>query len=124
MIEVNPLSGKIVWSYGSNDISPIAGHIITPNWGERPAGGLTIIAGTGTSLAPDNRVIVVNQMGVIVWQYGQGGVADNGPNQQNVPVSAIQLLNHYILITDQANNRMIEVNLFHHIVWSYGPPPV
>jgi outer membrane protein assembly factor BamB len=124
VIEVNPMNGKIVWSYGSNDpndMTPVAGHIIAPNWAERLSGGLTIIAGTGTSQVPDNRVIVVNQCGVIVWQYGQGGVAGNGPNQLNVPVCAIQLPNHDILITDQANNRIIEVNLLHQIVWSYGP---
>ncbi|HEY3421427.1 MAG TPA: PQQ-binding-like beta-propeller repeat protein [Methanomassiliicoccales archaeon] len=124
VIEINPLNGNIVWSYGSNnpnDMTPIAGHIIAPNWAERLSGGLTIMAGTGTSLVPDNRVIVVNQWGAIVWQYGQGGVAGNGPNQLNVPVCAIQLPNHDILITDQANNRIIEVNLFHQVVWSYGP---
>jgi outer membrane protein assembly factor BamB len=124
VIEVNPLSGKIVWSFGSNDpndMTPIAGHIIAPNWAERLSGGLTIMAGTGTTLVPDNRVIVVNQCGEIVWQYGQGGVAGDGPNQLNAPVCAIQLPNHDILITDQANNRIIEVNLLHHIVWSYGP---
>ena len=124
VIEINPLDNHIVWSFGSNDpndSTPIAGHIIAPNWAERLAGGLTIIAGTGTSAVPDNRVIVVNQMGTIVWQYGQGGVAGDGPNQLDVPVCAIQLPNDDILITDQANNRIIEVNLFHHIVWSYGP---
>jgi hypothetical protein len=124
VIEINPFDNHIVWSFGSNDPNdntPIAGHIIAPNWAERLAGGLTIIAGTGTSAVPDNRVIVVNQMGMIVWQYGQGGVAGNGPNQLDVPVSAIQLPNHDFLITDQANNRIIEVNFFHHIVWSYGP---
>ena len=124
VIELNPLDGKIVWSFGSgdpNDTTPIAGHIIAPNWAERLAGGLTVIAGTGTGAVPDNRVIVVDQMGVIIWQYGQGGVAGNGTNELNVPVCVIQLPNHDLLITDQANNRIIEVNLFHHIIWTYGP---
>ena len=43
------------------------------------------------------------------------------PDLLNVPVFAIQLPNHDILITDQANNRIIEVNLQKQIVWSYGP---
>jgi hypothetical protein len=123
VIEVNH-NGEIVWSYGSgdpNDISTAPGHVIAPNWAERLAGGLTLIAGTGTSLVPDNRVIVVNQAGKIVLQYGQGGVAGSGRNQLNVPVAAIQLQNFNLLITDQANNRIIEVNLFQRTVWRYGP---
>ncbi len=123
VIEVNH-DGQIVWSYGSGDpndniIGP--GHVIAPNWAERVAGGLTLIAGTGTSLVPDNRVLLVDQAGKILWQYGQGGVAGSGPNQLNVPTAAIQLRNFNILITDQANNRIIEVNLFKKIVWQYGP---
>lgn len=124
VIEIDPNSSQIVWSYGSgdpNDINATPGHIIAPNWAERLAGGLTIIAGTGTSTAPDNRVIVVNEAGQIVWQYGQGGLNGTGPNLLNVPVCAIQLPNSDYLITDQGNNRIIEVNSAKQIVWSYGP---
>jgi len=108
----------IVWQFGSgdpSDCSPGPGHIIAPNDAERLGDGLTLIPGTGTSSCPDNRVIVVNQSGHIVWQYGQVG-----GNQLNVPVFAIQLPNHDILIVDQGNNRVIEVNKQYQIVWSYG----
>ncbi len=133
VVEINPATNKIVWSFGSNDpglCNPGPGTIIGTNWAERIGDGLTVIAGTGIPagadpLMPngcaDNRVIVVDQTGTIVWQYGQAGIAGNGPNQLNVPVSAVQLPNQDFLITDQANNRIIEVNLAGSIVWSYGP---
>lgn len=133
IVEIDPSSMKIVWSFGSNDPSacdPGNGTIIGSNWAERLANGLTVIAGTGIPagadpLMPngcaDNRVIVVDQAGDIVWQYGQAGVTGNGPNELNVPVAVIQLPNEDFLITDQGNNRIIEVNQTGSIVWSYGP---
>jgi hypothetical protein len=123
----------IVWSFGSGDptrCNPGPGAIIGTNGAERIADGLTVIAGTGipagaSSFLPngcvDNRVIVVNRGGNIVWQYGQAGVTGSGPNELNVPVFVIQLPNHHFLITDQGNNRIIEVNKKKQVVWSYGP---
>lgn len=123
----------IVWSFGSNNPSlcnPGPGAIIGTNGAERLAGGLTVMAGTGipAGASPampngcvDNRVIVVDQSGTIKWQYGQAGVAGSGQNQLNVPVFVIQLPNHHFLITDQGNNRIIEVNKLKQVVWSYGP---
>lgn len=133
VIEINPNTGNIVWSFGSNDpsngtVGPKS--VIGPNWAERLSNGLTLIAGTGIPSGADpalmngsvdNRVIVVNQTGKIVWQYGKGGVTGSGPNELNVPVAAIQLPNGNFLITDQGNNRIIEVNESKKIVWSYGP---
>jgi hypothetical protein len=131
VIEVNPLTKQIVWSFGSGNATlcnPGPGAVMGPNYAERLSGGLTLIAGTGvpsgvpgTTACADNRVFVVNQAGGIVWQYGQAGMTGSGPNLLNVPTSAIQLPNHDILITDQANNRVIEVALNHSIVWSYAP---
>jgi hypothetical protein len=124
VIEVNPLTKQIVWSFGSGNASrcnPGPGAVIAPNDAERLAGGYTLIAGTGTSTCADNRVIVVNSVGAIVWQFGRAGVAGNSSGLLNVPVFAIQLRNHDILMVDQGNNRVIEVNLTHRIVWSYGP---
>jgi hypothetical protein len=130
-IEVNAKK-QIVWSFGSGDPSlcnPGPGAIIGLNDAERLSDGLTLLSGTGipagaSSFMPngcvDNRVIVVDRAGNIVWQYGQAGVTGSGPNQLNVPVFAIQLPNHDFLITDQGNNRVIEVNKQKQIVWSYG----
>jgi outer membrane protein assembly factor BamB len=132
VIEVAP-DGHIVWSFGSGNptlCNPGPGSIIGLNDAERLSGGLSLLAGTGvpagstsdTKGCVDNRVIVVNQQGKIVWQYGQAGVTGSGPNQLNVPVFAIQLPSRNILIVDQGNNRVIEVDRnTKQVVWSYGP---
>jgi outer membrane protein assembly factor BamB len=104
--------------------------VVGTNDAER-VGNLTLIAGTGTppgadpsctatAGCPDNRVMLVNQDGQIVWQYGQAGVTGSGFNQLNTPVQNTYLPNGAILITDQANERVIEVNRDHQIVWQYG----
>jgi hypothetical protein len=133
VIEIDPHSRTIVWSFGSNNPSlcnPGPGSIIGTNDAERLANDLTVIAGTGIppGASPampngcvDNRVIVVNEEGQIVWQYGQAGVTGSNDNQLNVPVFVIQLPNRNFLIVDQGNNRVIEVNQAKHVVWSYGP---
>jgi len=126
VIEINP-SGKIVWSFGRgpNDFS--AKSIIGVNDAQR-VGILTLMAGTGTPAgvipqapdgAADNRVMLVGPFGNILWQYGQFGVTGSGPNQLNTPVQSTWLPDAHVLITDQANNRIIEVNLLKKIVWSY-----
>jgi hypothetical protein len=123
----------IVWSFGSGvstQCDPGPGTIIGLNDAERLSDGLTLLAGTGIppSTVPglkdgcvDNRVIVVNHAGQIVWQYGQAGMTGDGPNLLNVPVFAIQLPNHNIMIVDQSNERVIEVDKnTKQIVFSYG----
>jgi hypothetical protein len=117
-------SGKIAWSFGSGGPSqciPGADTVIAPNDAERLGDGLTLIVGTGTGACPDNRVIVVDEDGRIVFQYGQAGVAGAGANQLNVPVFAIQTASGDFLITDQANNRIIKVDLKKQILYKYGP---
>jgi outer membrane protein assembly factor BamB len=135
VIEVNPASHQVVWSFG--DGSNVAGphSIVGTNDAERINGGRTLIAGTGTpantdpscpvasfpSGCPDNRVIIVDQQGKIVWQYGQAGVTGSGPDQLNTPVQATALPDDgHFLITDQGNERVIEVNKAHKILWQYG----
>jgi hypothetical protein len=124
-------SHHVVWQFG--DGSSVAGphSIVGPNDAERVAGGLTLIAGTGTPAGADpsclnpngcvdNRVVLVNQAGAIVWQYGQAGVTGFGANQLNTPVQATALPYGNVLITDQGNQRVIEVTPTHQIVWQYG----
>src|SRR5579864_2727698 len=132
VIEVAP-DGHIVWTFGSGNptlCNPGPGAIIGLNDAERLSGGLTLLAGTGIPAGSasypkgcaDNRVIVVNQQGKIVWQYGQAGVTGSGPNELNTPVFAIQLPSRNIMVVDQANNRVIEIDKSSkQIVWSYGP---
>jgi hypothetical protein len=117
-----------VWSFGlgPNDFS--AKSIIGVNDVQR-VGQLTLMAGTGTPAgvipqapdgAPDNRVLLVDPFGKIVWQYGQFGQSGSGPNLLDTPVQCTWLpRNAHVLITDQANNRIIEVTLAKKIVWQY-----
>lgn len=133
IIEVNPVDKHIVWSFGSGNSSlcnPGSGAVIGPNGAERLSGGLTLVVGTGLPAnasdampkgCADDRVIVVNQTGQILWQYGEAGVSGSGPDMLDLPVFAVQLPDHNLLITDQGNNRIIEVNGTKQIVWSYGP---
>jgi hypothetical protein len=135
VVEVDRNTKKIVWSFGSGQstlCNPGPGAIIGLNDAERLSGGLTLLPGTGipANTVPglaggcvDNRVIVVNQDGHIVWQYGQAGVTGSGPNQLNVPVFALQLPNRNIMVVDQANERVIEISRFSKkIVFQYGGP--
>src|SRR5713226_4623944 len=125
--------GNIVWHFGLGpaDFSPAS--IIGTNDAQR-VGELTLMAGTGTpggqpeapnctnpSGCPDNRVLLVDRGGNIVWQYGKFGVTGSGPDQLNVPVQNTWLPNRHVLITDQANERIIEVDVATKgIVWQYG----
>jgi hypothetical protein len=127
VIEVDD-DGRIVWQFGlgPNDVS--ARSILGVNDAQR-VGPFTLMAGTGVPAGaeplcpngcPDNRVILVNPRGQIVWQYGQFGVTGAGPNQLSAPVQCTWLPNAHVLITDQGNQRIIEVNLRKQIVWQYG----
>jgi hypothetical protein len=127
VIEVTP-NGDIVWQFGigPNDFSPQS--ILGCNDSQR-VGPHTLMAGTGIppgvdpaapNGAADNRVILVNSGGNIIWQYGQFGVTGSGPNQLNTPVQNTWLPNRHILISDQANQRIIEVTWQKDIVWQYG----
>ena len=144
VIEVSP-NGKIVWQFGlgPKDFSPAS--IIGTNDAQR-VGSLTLMAGTGTpggqpeapqctdpNGCPDNRVLLVDRTGLILWQYGSFGPGGSGPDQLNTPVQNTWLPREndegsgipgvppgHVLITDQANERIIEVTLDKRIVWCFG----
>ena len=131
VIEVDG-NGHIVWQFGRGPADFTEESIIGTNDAQR-VGELTLMAGTGTpggqpeapdctnpNGCPDNRVLLVNRAGQIVWQYGQFGVTGAGPDQLSTPVQNTWLPNRHILITDQANERIIEVTLGKQIVWQYG----
>jgi hypothetical protein len=131
VIEIDP-TGNIVWQFGGGpaNVGPTA--IVGTNDAER-VGGLTLMSGTGipagaTPACPstciDNRVLLVNHHGKIVWQYGTFGVTGSGFNQLNTPVQNTYLPqsngDDHILITDQGNGRIIEVRRSDKaIVWEY-----
>jgi hypothetical protein len=128
VIEIS-LSGSIVWQFGNGPGDTSASAIVGTNDAER-VGSLTLMSGTGIppgattnckSGCVDNRVLLVDQGGNIVWQYGQFGVTGFGPNQLNTPVQNTFLPNGNVLITDQGNERIIEVQRSDNsIVWQYG----
>lgn len=126
VIEVTP-AGHIVWSFGlgPNDFSDRS--VIGVNDAQR-IGPFTLMAGTGTPPgvipqspdgAADNRVFIVNERKQILWQYGQFGQTGSGPDLLNTPVQCTFLPNNHILITDQGNNRIIEVTFQKKIAWQY-----
>src|SRR6266849_829707 len=122
-------AGNIVWQFGNGPGDTSANAIVGTNDAER-VGSLTLMSGTGIPPGAttnckkgcvDNRVLLVDQGGNIVWQYGQFGVTGFGPNQLNTPVQNTFLPNGNVLITDQGNERIIEVRMTDHaIVWQYG----
>ena len=134
VIEITP-TGNIVWTFGNGPHDASANAIAGTNDAERIPGGLTLISGTGVPAGTttsckkgcvDNRVLIVDRGDNIVWQYGQFGVSGFGPNQLNVPVQNTYLPvgltgTPSVLITDQSNERIIEVRISDHaIIWQYG----
>ena len=127
VIEVDA-QGKIVWQFGVGPNDVTATSIIGVNDAQR-IGSLTLMAGTGAPAGTepncangcaDNRVLIVDRAGHILWQFGKFGVTGAGPNELSAPVQSTFLPDTHVLITDQGNQRIIEVNLEHAIVWQYG----
>ena len=130
VIEIDP-AGNIVWQFGNGPGDTSANAIVGTNDAER-VGNFTLMSGTGIpagattnckrSGCVDNRVILVDSNGDIVWQYGEFGVTGFGPNQLNTPVQNTYLpTSGNVLITDQGNERIIEVRRTDNaIVWQYG----
>ncbi|HLX71990.1 MAG TPA: hypothetical protein VKV04_20435, partial [Verrucomicrobiae bacterium] len=123
-------NGNIIWQFGlgPNDFS--RNSILGCNDSQR-VGIFTLMAGTGTppGVIPqatngvvDNRVILVDPFKRIIWQYGQFGQTGSGRNQLSSPVQCTWLPDTDVLITDQGNNRIIEVNLGKRIVWQFPGP--
>ncbi len=128
IIEVDPKTHQIVWTFGNGSSTAGPKSVVAPN-DVQTVGPLNLISGTGAppgaeptcpSGCPDNRVMLVDIFGDVLWQYGEAGVTGSGPNQLNTPVQATFLPNFDVLITDQVNERVIEVTLYNQIVWQYG----
>lgn len=147
VIETNK-RGEVVWSFGLGPTGPTGPAYVNQSvYGVNDAervGKLTLMAGTGippgiTGTYPagivDNRVMFVNKHGNIIWQYGQFGQIGTGANLLNVPVQCTyvppschqyqhrqggcRVFTGTVLITDQGNNRVIEVNDKKQIVWTF-----
>jgi hypothetical protein len=128
VLEVDPQTHEIVWSFGDGSSTAGPTSVVAPNDFQR-VGKLSLVAGTGAPPGgepscpdgcADNRVMLINESGEIVWQYGQAGVTGWGFNQLNTPVQNTYLPNGDVLITDQGNQRVIEVTPYLQIVWQQG----
>jgi hypothetical protein len=139
VIEIDSNTHRVLWHFGNGSDLPGPKSIVGVNDAER-FGAFTLIAGTGippsnpalpgcadpVNGCPDNRVLIVDRGGDIIWQYGKGGITGSGPNELNAPVHSLFLTSFphhagaHVLITDQGNQRIILVNLAHKIVWQYG----
>jgi len=128
VLEVDPQTNEIIWSFGDGSSVASPTSVVAPNDFQR-VGGANLVAGTGAppgseptcpSGCPDNRVMLITRKGTIIWQYGTAGVTGSGFNQLNTPVQNTYLPNGDVLITDQGNQRVIEVNHGKQIVWQYG----
>ena len=94
VIEIDPPSHKIVWSFGGS--STAGPHTIVGTNDAERVGCFTLMAGTGVppnnppfepgcaNGCPDNRVILLDENKRIVCQYGQTGVAGSGPDRKSV----------------------------------------
>lgn len=120
--------GHIVWSWGLGPHDFTANSALGVNDAER-VGNDTLMAATGIppKVDPyckkgcaDNRVLLVDPQGNIVWQYGQFGVTGSGDNELNAPVQATGAPDKTVYITDQGNQRIIQVDKDKNILWQYG----
>ncbi len=122
--------GTIHWSFGDGSAAPGPTSVVGPNDAERLPDGTTLISGSGAPQmadpacktpggCADNRVILVDASGKITWQYGASPGADAGSESLSTPVCARMLAGGNVLITDQGNNRIIEVTRAKAIVWQY-----
>jgi hypothetical protein len=115
-------AGNVAWTFGDGSSTAGPHSVVGPNDAERLPDGSTLISGTGAPLGLDptctvtggcidNRVLIVDGSGAITWQYG--------PAELNAPVAARLLPGGNVLITDQGNNRIVEVTPAKTVAWQY-----
>lgn len=114
VIEIDPVTQKIVWSFGG-DPGDRPKFLRAPRWASRLSNGNTLIADTG-----NHRVLEVTPEGEIVWQYGEPGRAGCAGQGLFKPSSAVRSASGNTLITDSGNHRLVEVSPEGKVVWQYG----
>ncbi|HEY9898166.1 MAG TPA: hypothetical protein V6D00_03185 [Pantanalinema sp.] len=113
VIEVDPLSSKVVWAFGES--SDRTRTLRAPRWAGRLAGGHTLVADTG-----NHRVVEVSPEGEIAWSHGETGRAGCAGQALFKPHSAVRTPEGGTLIADTGNHRVIEVDEAGAVVWQYG----
>ncbi|MGV3525059.1 MAG: hypothetical protein ACO1RX_12585 [Candidatus Sericytochromatia bacterium] len=56
----------------------------------------------------------------IIWQYGEKGVMGSRPGLLGHPRSAVTTPDNTVLITDQYSGRVLEIDVYGRLVWSFG----
>ncbi len=114
VIEVEMRSGRVLWD--SKGISLSDGSSLHyPNDADYlPDGGILITD------RDNHRVLVIDREGRVLWQFGETGVAGNGPKRLSGPHNADLLPNGNVVIADSGNDRVIEVSPAGEIVWEFS----
>ncbi len=119
VLEVNK-NKKWVWQFGYKSDNPL-------DWGSgdselnRPTHAEELM--NGSILITDkynHRIIEVNRLKQIYWQYGWTGIPGASSGRLDSPSYAMRLENGNTLIADTNNHRIIEVDFFGNIIWKYG----
>ncbi len=120
IVEINTKTNQIVWSYG---------HLGVPGSANGYLGQYvddSFRLPSGNTLITDDvnmRVIAVNRLGQIVWQYGHTGIRSNAPGYLNAPNDAMPLPGGSILITNIGNHMAIDVSInTKQILWQVNIP--
>ncbi len=120
VVEINTKTNQIVWSYGHLGVPGSAngylGQYVDDSF--RIPGGNTLITDD-----VNMRVIAVNRLGQIVWQYGHTGIRSNAAGYLNAPNDAMPLPGGSILITNIGNHMAIDVSVkTRQILWQVNIP--
>ena len=107
VIEINTQTKQIIWSYGHLGVPGTQpgylGRYVDDSF-KLPNGNVLMTD------AANMRIIAVNQLHQIVWQYGHTGIQSNNVGYLNAPNDAMPQTNGSILITNIGNHMAIDVN--------------
>ena len=107
VIEINTQTKKIIWSYGHLGIPSVQpgylGKYVDDSF-KLPNGNVLITD------AANMRIIEINKLHQIVWQYGVTGIQSNSLGFLNAPNDAMPQVNSSILITNIGNHKAIDIN--------------
>jgi len=131
VIEIDPRTHAAVRQFGDGSDTPGPHSIVGVDDAECIA-SFTLMSGTGIPPAtpplpgcsdavngcPDNRVLLVDRRGRIVWQYATN--TDPGSHPDPLPTRAVRLRDGDTLISDQFNERVVEATPTFRVAFAQG----